>query len=183
MNSYFKSDDYPELAKLRRKHCEIECHVRTLRADREEFIKTQVELASSRWDEANGNSLSLAEDMLAKSNEECAAEAARIRLAEAASLLPYPEGTVVEEMRRPKHSASGQRRPTGKKGVIQIFRAGDPYPSNLSEYSVPEVGSVVVRDLKKDGTPGAGVRKLGRWSWWYKDGVEVRLKNVTDAEA
>jgi len=174
------------LARLRRAHCEAEDHVKTLRADREEFIYKQVELALSRWNDANGNNLQLAEDLLAESRKRLTAEVDRLHLASSASLLPYPEGTVVEEMRRPKHSFNGALRPTGKEGVLQIFRAGDKYPSNLGAYSVPDVGDVVVRDLKNDGTPGLMVRELcGCWSSWYKDGVMVVMKEkkeVSDAE-
>lgn len=173
------------LARLRRAYCEVEGHVKTLRADREEFINTQVELALSRWNDANGNALQLAEDQLAEWRKKLTAEADRLRLAESASLLPYPEGTIVTEARMPKHSFNGVLRPTGKRGVIQIFRAGDKYPTNLGAYSVPDVGDVVVRELKKDGTPGLMVRKLcGCWSSWYKDGVMVVMKEkeVSDAE-
>lgn len=73
---------------------------------------------------------------------------------------PHPEGTVLVEW-NPPHWSTNACRPTGRKGVVQVYRAGDPLPLN-ARWSVPRVGDVVIRELKKDGTPAKAVVAVWR---------------------
>lgn len=180
----YRDEDYPALAKLRRTLRSFEKRVASMNEDRERACIA----AGTAWDSEHKVVLDDLELEVQRAKDACDAAVASIRMDASLKALPYPEGTVVEERKRSGTSFSAIRsdpKPTGKKGVIQIFRAGDWYPTNLSEYSAPEVGSVVVRELKKDGTPGLVVKKLAGWnSHWYKDGklVELKEKEVSDAE-
>lgn len=81
-------------------------------------------------------------------------------------VLPYPEGTVLNHWSRGRYyTISSSWRTTGKRAVVQVYRQGDPLPVN-ARYNRPEVGQVVLRELKKDGTPGKAVEI------WYESAMK-----------
>lgn len=53
----------------------------------------------------------------------------------------------------------GNHRKIEKRGVIQVFQRGDEIPEN-AVYGIPQVGTLVIRILKADGTPGKHVVRL-----------------------
>lgn len=79
------------------------------------------------------------------------------RVAKSENSLPFPEGTILvrcEEKDIPwNHETATLRRM--KRGVLQVFRAGDEMRETCSKYVQREpVGNVIVRMLKKDGSEG-----------------------------
>lgn len=63
-----------------------------------------------------------------------------------------PLGTLVEEWASPnKYNFRGEKRATGRQGILEVIIPTSEHPDNTS-YRAP-VGAVVVRILKKDGTP------------------------------
>jgi hypothetical protein len=82
-------------------------------------------------------------------------------------------GQIAEEIRS---RFGGREKPTGVLGVVEVFRSGDKFPAN-QVIGVPDVGDLVVRVLKKDGTRSIkcevcretelGVYQLP-WSWRKK---------------
>jgi len=121
---------------------------------------------------------------LAKTVESNASEALRNaedaeRLAGASSKLPYPEGTIVYGW---KNRSSWALNPgmdrTGKRGVIEVYKEGDAYPSNRSRWSLPKVGEIVVRILKRDGSKGIEAEKycFAEYAkeYWLPEGVEPK---------
>jgi hypothetical protein len=60
-------------------------------------------------------------------------------------------GTRVEEWLSPKYCPRDPKKPTGRQGVLEVVISTSEHPDN-SSYRAP-VGTVVVRILKKDGTP------------------------------
>jgi hypothetical protein len=86
----------------------------------------------------------------------------------------YPEGTILHEWTENSrwNAKPGTWIKTGERAVIQIFRTGDNFVG--ANYKVPLAGAVVIRYLKKDGTPSMRV-----WQWvgffetrWCPEGVE-----------
>lgn len=93
--------------------------------------------------------------------------------------LPHPEGTILtqwEHSRWPGPIGSTAMKPTGKKAIMQVFKEGDPFPSNR-RWGRPSPGNVVLRELKKDGTPGTAATtwRYGGNSdanFWFPEGQE-----------
>ena len=101
------------------------------------------------------------------------------RLAGASSKLPYPEGTIVCGWKgRPgwSWSLNPDMDRTGKRGVIEIYKEGDAYPSNRSRWNLPKTGDIVVRMLKKDGSKGIEAENYiftdYAKDYWLPEGVE-----------
>jgi hypothetical protein len=40
-----------------------------------------------------------------------------------------------------------------EEGFVEVVRTTSQFPENLSSYSMPELGSIIVRKVKKDGSP------------------------------
>jgi hypothetical protein len=93
-------------------------------------------------------------------------------------VLPYPEGTIMVHWERPCYfsNAHGNYRTTGDRGILQIFRKGDSFPSN-QHWGCPRVGDVVIRRLKKDGSPGIQAEQYG-----YGRGIWVAEGEDPNAE-
>lgn len=94
------------------------------------------------------------------------AERDRLALENSAGSLPYPEGTLVVQWDCSIYGG-GIFRPSRNRGVMQVFRKGDPHLGR--GYSAPTVGQVVIRPLKKDGTPGKQV--ITSIKNWLPEGV------------
>jgi hypothetical protein len=67
-------------------------------------------------------------------------------------------GKRVEELKSLSFSRQPSR-PTGVVGIIEVFREGDDFPSNIT-IGVPQGGDMVIRVLKKDGTKSVKAIKL-----------------------
>ena len=96
----------------------------------------------------------------------------------ASAKLPYPEGTILAEWNAPGYWAGRKEMTlTGKRAVIQIFREGGEYPRNR-RYGRPQPGSIILRELKKNGVRGV---KVSQWSdhlpkaYWLQEGQEPEL--------
>jgi hypothetical protein len=126
-----------------------------------------------------GGSLNLAKTAESNASEALGNAENAERLAGASSKLPYPEGTIVcgwKNSRSPWAAHCMNR--TGKRGMIEVYKEGDAYPSNRSRWSLPKVGDIVVRMLKKDGSKGIEVEKYifddYAKDYWMPEGVEPK---------
>lgn len=83
----------------------------------------------------------------------------------------YPEGTVVYEwVVSNRWTNPPTKSKTGKTGIVEIYDGTKPISQTL-KYSVPSIGAIIVRYLKKDGTPSL-VFDSGNYnlSKWYSEG-------------
>lgn len=93
------------------------------------------------------------------------------RLEDAAATIKWPVGTVVCAWDRPRCRLTGKIKGDWHciaKGIVEIITHESEHPDNLNKYSRSDIGTVVVRLLKKDGTPGRKYEVLGHWrtkSW------------------
>jgi len=68
--------------------------------------------------------------------------------------LPFPEGTVFEEWRRPKQYLHWEKaRPTGRTAELRVYSTIDPVLKQIGFYRF-ERGDIILRLRKKDGTIG-----------------------------
>jgi len=93
--------------------------------------------------------------------------------------LPYPEGTVMVHWERPFTYGVNNHpyKKSGDKGVLQIFKPYDKFPSKPKRWGMPSVGDVVIRLLKKDGTPGIQAKQYG-----YDGGIWTAENEDPNAE-
>ena len=65
------------------------------------------------------------------------------------------EGEIVVRKRKVYHRFSARIQRVDKiYGVVETVKSDCKMPSNLSSYSRPNVGDVIIRSIKKDGSPG-----------------------------
>jgi hypothetical protein len=120
----------------------------------------------------------LAEEFNAKTNAafvrfdeaEAALLAARIALAETDPRL----GTTLVEWGRNRNRWRPTWGKTGRTGVVQILRPGDPRADKAS-YTSPQDGDLVIRPLLKDRTPGKIVIRIGYAPGWCPEGVDPNV--------
>jgi hypothetical protein len=85
-----------------------------------------------------------------------------------------PVGTVLVEWKRSGYYGGGPSKPTGRKGVVNIWTRQSDHPGNL-RWGLPEVGDRYIRVLKKDGTPSRNFEKLSDWkASWLPEGTEPK---------
>jgi hypothetical protein len=75
----------------------------------------------------------------------------------------YPRGTKLFEwsFKQRGYSPNQKPQPTGKTAILEVFTRNSTTPGNMSPYSIPNLGDVVLRYLKKNGTPSL---KVERWN-------------------
>lgn len=84
-----------------------------------------------------------------------AAAAARMAVTQVKNAVPDHEWEGLKVFRMVSRGYSFQRlSPSRVEGIVETVRIGTRFAENLSHYSTPEIGDVIVRLLKKDGTPG-----------------------------
>lgn len=101
-------------------------------------------------------------------------DAAKIEAAESGEGLPYPLGTVVVKWENPScYGNTFPHRATDERARLEVFKTGDEYPLNRGSYSRPDPGQLVLRLLKKNGTPGINVLRFGNdmATYWLPEGV------------
>ena len=57
---------------------------------------------------------------------------------------------------------------TKRKGVIQVYKAGDEFQGAIMTVDIPSPGDVVVREVRKDGRPGRRVWSWRNWGYMWK---------------
>jgi hypothetical protein len=87
-------------------------------------------------------------------------ERERLAMVEAEAKVPCPVGTRMVAWRKDRYA--GVWREDEARGVLEIFKDGDEYPSN-QRWDRPNTGDIVVRLLTKDGKPGKKAEKLVNW--------------------
>lgn len=103
---------------------------------------------------------------------EVAAEAEYNAERVATATPPYPVGTVLIGWKDVAHSyARAQNWQAVAKGVVEIADGNTVYPANTKSAYKHAHGTVLVRLLRKDGTPGPKVERLGDWPHkWLPEG-------------
>lgn len=101
----------------------------------------------------------------------------RSRLAKEKPGHPYPLGTVMCEWEY-ESKWSRKMAKTGKEGIFEIVTNETQFPKNI-EYR-KEIGSYIVRILKKDGTPS--LRIDTGWSWWKPKDESIKMKEEKKRE-
>lgn len=83
----------------------------------------------------------------------------------------FKVGQALVEWKFPGSAWSTDRRRTPqRKGIVQVFKRGDMLPGNTGSYSTPTPGTIIVRPLRKDGSPGKAV---AQWlDDWHPVGVD-----------
>lgn len=109
----------------------------------------------------------------------CRAEMDRIREIESAASLPYLEGTKLVEWGYPRWSSGCPMSKTGEVAILEIFKKDDEVPVNCRR-NMPDVGAIVLRILKKDGSKGL---KVKCWNdrmkgYWFPEGVDPNAKKA-----
>ena len=98
------------------------------------------------------------------------------RRTESEKILPYPEGTRLYEWKHEFRFGGGNVVKSGKVGIIQLFKEGDALPANMGTWHRPYDGQIVIRELKKDGTPGLKVYDWREWMFghWLPEGQKYK---------
>jgi hypothetical protein len=84
-------------------------------------------------------------------------DAARVDAAR--KLLPFPEGTVLEQWHLPS-TWSRNRVRTGRRGTLVVIT-----PTNAPDKGYYTAGGIAVRVLKKDGTPSKIFKRYNSQDW------------------
>lgn len=113
----------------------------------------------------------LAQARMNVSEAERAWKAEDDRLVIAAATPMHQEGTILTEWTW--NRSTNKWLNTKNRAVMQVYRQGDEYAG--ASYRCPMVGTIIIRPLKKDGTPG---KKLHQWDnevsprFWVPEGIE-----------
>jgi len=146
--------------------------VEARRRDRERELTKEL---NARLDAEYGAEMKAAWDARREAEELCRREADRVREAESMASLPWPVGTRLVGWNLPRGYSPDQRMTrTGETAVLEVYKEGDPLPGN-TRWDRPSPGQVVLRPLKKDGTPGAKARcwnAYGMAKRWYAEGTD-----------
>ena len=51
-------------------------------------------------------------------------------------------------------------------GVVEVVRRGVTLPENVSQYNRPAIGTVIIRKIKKDGSPSRAYHPYENVRWW-----------------
>lgn len=88
-----------------------------------------------------------------------------------------PAGTIMLEFDYPRYAdrRASNRRLTGKRGVVEIVTRASEHPGNVGTYRQAAVGEVVIRRLKKDGSPSkAYERGWDARNCWLPEGRDLQ---------
>jgi hypothetical protein len=139
--------------------CDIERRVELRRSELADEIRVKL-------NDEYGAELSAARAEEAKTEAEWRNEKDRENLVASASKLPYPESTILRKWRYECYSKVW--RVEYGEFVLQVFREGDKISRNYRWGKRPNVGDIVLRAMKKDGTPSLAVE---RWNDYMKKSV------------
>lgn len=102
-----------------------------------------------------------------KERDWCAAlDRARVQHAKASGVLGFVPGDRVQRTVR-KYGGSWSRdvRKVVEVGIVEVVTPDTEFPVNDSAWRRPRVGEIIVRLLKKDGTPGRLYERLLKRTW------------------
>lgn len=109
-------------------------------------------------------------------------EDARARL----SAMNYGRGVLVEWETKKGQWFSERKNwhyESGRRGTIEVVDRNTQFPDNMADYRRPALGDMIIRLLKKDGTPSKQVINLmnGIPNWWLPEG-EKHEKAAPDGQ-
>ena len=89
--------------------------------------------------------------------------------------LDYPEGTILVRWGTGRNPVDFKpiMIKSNDRVIIQVYRRGDVLPLGI-RWGKPNVGEVILREIKKDGTPGKKVElwKTDMKKYWLPEGQE-----------
>lgn len=137
---------------------------------RRQLDAVKAEVAASVADQYDGPIAAAAVDVI---DAKAALDAARIAEANADTGW-YPVGTPVVEWRPPRHYEATRAYSKLGRGVVEVWGEKSLHPANMAEFRLPRPGAVVVRQLKRDGTPSTRWVALTSYtkSVWLREGVD-----------
>lgn len=107
-------------------------------------------------------------------------EDTKIAEAQAGVDAKYPIGTKMAKWRRKYRYSYGSDNPwteqTGDFGIVEVITRESQHPANFADYSRASLGSIVIRKLKKDGTPSAQYVKFHDWYAWFPADKDMKGK-------
>jgi hypothetical protein len=88
---------------------------------------------------------------------------------------PYPLGTILYEwVREYRYHDNSPMRLSGRRGILEAVTRESLFPVNMRSYSLPSVGSFIIRLLKKDGTTGKQFENPYKWETWLPEGQKPK---------
>lgn len=128
--------------------------------------KLAVSAARERWEKAKKAALAgveIAHAPIVKAAENVLRDAERVlaETTDAATPDHEWEGRRVFRMVPGGGRAWNPRPDVREEGIVETVRQGSRFANNLSTYSTPRVGDVIVRSLKKDGSRALKFDRLG----------------------
>lgn len=160
-------------------YLEISRRVNEFRYEREQHYKS---IVAQEIKEKFGDTLMIASQERAETDKLLNNAMNEKKVQDTLARIPYPEGTVLVKWASGRWNEVTKRREmvkTNDRGVVQVYREGDPCPSN-TRWNKPYVGDMIVRLVKKDGSLGIQLQKVGLEFWgWYPEGVDPNDKKQT----
>ena len=149
-----------------------------LKSQRDDHRRTLVAEMEKALNERFGDAISKAFENESKARKEFEAERDRVAVEEAPGKMQFPEGTVIVKWEKNWHDDGYC--PT-KRFQVCIFRQEDPLPRNISRYSRPNVGAIVMREILKDGSLSKRCEGVsGGWRLWLPEGQVPEGVRVAD---
>ena len=134
--------------------------------------------------EAGGYNKRVRAATIAENEAQQAVEVERERVALSETVHPYPLGTRMVEWDYPRRLYRAptvqDRILTGRVGVLEVITAKSEHPANKT-YNLAARGELVIRILKKDGTPSKTYERVSRtWSLqWIPEGADLLQENLS----
>lgn len=158
----------------RKRQWELEQEAKSLEASRDEEYRE----AKLQWENTVGIEINRRwQPMLEDANRkvwEAMAIADAVDVATAEKEGKYKPGTVLVNWQRERRGWHGEGiwKEVGR-GVVEVMKPDTILPGNVTWR--PMVGTLMVRVLKKDGTPGKVVKELGNWrDNWLPEGKKPK---------
>lgn len=82
-------------------------------------------------------------------------------VSDAASIW-YSPGTMVWYWCKERHG--NEIKKTDIKGIVEVYDGTQDVPNNYSRWNRPEIGNIIIRTLKKDGTPGIKFENISKYN-------------------
>ncbi len=97
-----------------------------------------------------------------------------------ANLVNYPSGIVAEWGYARYAYRRGVKVLTGRRGRFEVCTPQTQFAGNISTYRQPAPGTIFIRILKKDGTPGLAfeTERYGSFEDWLPEGQKPKTEEV-----
>lgn len=165
------------LEELRKKLVSANRALDDIRAGRDRVKRTLLAAVEDELRDRFGEPLQIAAAAASRAAELFQAEEDRVAL-EGAQAKEYriPVGTVLHEYTTRRFDK--KRLWTGRRGVLEIVTPDSLHAQNAASYSRAKVGDLVVRILRKDGSPSLSYVRGWYMSFWAPEGTDLNQASV-----